>query len=74
MNCALCNRNSDSEYCSLHQRAFENIVRNYEYWRNANSISWKKYLKEIRKNPNSGMWVVDVSTYILSKNGDDKDK
>lgn len=68
MNCVLCNINSDSEYCNLHQRASENIIRNYEYWINANSISWKEYLNEIRKNPNSGMWVVDVSTYLLSKN------
>ena len=74
MNCVLCGRRSDGEHCSLHQRAFESIIQSYEYWRNATSIGWKEYLREIEKNSNSGMWVIEVSAHLLSKNEEVKDK
>ena len=72
MVCVLCGRKSDGEYCSLHQKAFENILQSYEYWRNATSLSWEEYLGKIKDNPNSGAWVVEVCTYLLSKEGGNK--
>lgn len=30
-------------------------------------ISWRQFLEEVRKNPNSGVWVREVATYILKK-------
>jgi len=66
----LCGRVSDKEYCSLHRRALENMVQSYEYWRKATSIGWREYLGKIKENPNSGIWVVEVCTHLLSKSGE----
>lgn len=30
-------------------------------------IEWKEFLDELRKNPNTGVWVKEVVDYLLKK-------
>ena len=65
--CAICHRNATNEYCGLHETAYKNIVQTYEKWKCSKAMSWKDYLKNVKNNPNSGLWVIEVCEYLLSK-------
>ncbi len=67
MSCRICGRRAKSEFCSRHEEAYRSILEGYREWREAMSISWRKYLEEIAKNPYSGRWVKDVASYLLAK-------
>jgi hypothetical protein len=47
-------------------KAYENIVRKYDFWRKALKITWKEYLSEIEKNPSTGEWAKEVAKYLIS--------
>lgn len=66
MQCAICYRKADNEYCLLHDAAFVNIVQAYQKWNSSKAIGWLDYLRGIMDNPNSGLWVVEVCRYLLS--------
>lgn len=65
--CAICYRKASKEYCSLHEIACKNIVQVYEKWRSSKALTWKDYLRSVKNNSNSGLWVVEVCEYLLSK-------
>lgn len=70
MKCAICSREAiENNYCELHLKAYESIVKKYEHWKKALEISWKEYLSEIAKNPLTGEWAKEVAEY-LSKSGE----
>ena len=67
MNCKICNRESSKDnYCELHIKAYETIVKKYELWKKALENSWKEYLSEIVKNPLTGEWAKEVAEYLIS--------
>ncbi len=74
MKCKICNKESISEYCELHQRAYESLVQRYDDWKQALTISWKEYLNEVVKNEYSGVWTREVAQYLLEKGDKDCDK
>ncbi len=54
------------EFCSVHLKAYENIIENYECWKKALTISWREYLSEIKRNPLTGEWVKEVASYLIN--------
>ena len=56
----------ESEYCELHQKAYENIQRKFEGWKKALNIEWEEYLNEIAKSPLTGIWAKEVAENLLS--------
>jgi len=69
LKCKICDKETESEFCSFHQKAYENLIKNYEEWKKALEISWKDYLNEIIKNPYSGKWVKEVAEYLTKHGG-----
>ena len=69
MKCLVCDREALENYCGLHERAYRNIVQNFEDWQRALGVSWKEYLKELVKNAYTGSWAKEVTEYLL-KNRD----
>ena len=47
--------------------AYKNLLRVYDQWREAMDISWERYLHEIFKNPNTGIWVKEVAKKLISE-------
>ena len=66
MRCKLCSRDAvKNGFCDLHSMAYDNVVRGYEAWKKALEISWKDYLREIVKNPLTGMWAKEVAEHLM---------
>jgi len=72
LKCKICDREtSGNEYCELHARAYESIVKKYDEWKKALEISWKEYLSEIAKNPLTGEWAREVAEHLM-KDGEEQ--
>ena len=69
MKCKICKRESASEFCNFHQKAYENLMKNFEEWKKALNISWVDYLNEIIKNPYTGEWAKEVAEYLIEHGG-----
>ncbi len=66
MSCKLCGRTvKENSYCSLHWKAYKNIVEKFEVWKKASETSWLDYLVEIQKNSLTGEWAKDVSKQLI---------
>jgi hypothetical protein len=66
VSCKICGRNAkENGYCSLHLKAYKNIVDKFEVWKKASEISWLEYLVEIQKNSLTGEWAKDVSKQLI---------
>jgi hypothetical protein len=66
--CKACNREAAEEegnYCELHAKAYKSLVLKYDKWNRALDICWKDYLREIIKNPLTGVWAKEVAQLIL---------
>jgi hypothetical protein len=67
LNCKACNREAgERDFCPLHLKAYENIVKKCDFWRKGLKISWKEYLSEIEKNSLTGEWAKEVAEYLIS--------
>ena len=73
MRCRICNREaqkqaqSESKYCELHEKGYQNILKKFEMWRKASDIEWKKYLRDIANNPFTGIWAREVAENLLKE-------
>lgn len=67
--CKICNKeiSGKDEYCELHAKAHENIIRRYSIWKKALNIAWNDYLNEILKNPLTGVSAKEVAQRLLQK-------
>ena len=66
MNCKACNRiTEENEFCSLHLKAYQNILEKFKVWQAASEISWIQYLVEIQKNSLTGEWAKEVAKYLI---------
>jgi hypothetical protein len=70
LKCKVCSKeaNEKSDYCELHAKAYENVVRRYYAWKKALDVSWKDYLNEILKNPLTGLWAKEVAQQLYAEN------
>ena len=70
MKCTVCDEESSNEdFCLIHTKAHNNIVKAYDKWKHASEVSWKEYLSEISKNSFTGQWVKEVAEYLTRKSG-----
>jgi hypothetical protein len=70
LKCAVCDRKSaGGNFCTFHQKAYENIFRGYDHWREALEISWKEYLSQIANNPLTGEWTKEVVRNMMKSEG-----
>jgi hypothetical protein len=67
LNCKICNRKAgERDFCPLHLKAYENILKKYDFWRKALNISWKDYISEIEKNALTGESARDATKYLIN--------
>jgi len=67
LDCKVCSREAgDKDFCPSHLKAYEIIVRKYDFWRKALKITWQEYLVEIEKNSLTGEWAKEVAEYLIS--------
>jgi hypothetical protein len=66
LNCKLCYREAkEKDLCTLHLKAYKNLLDKYDSWSKAIDISWKEYLSEIAENALAGNWVKEVAKYLI---------
>jgi len=71
LKCSICQREAlHNGFCELHAKAYENIVKKYEFWKKALNISWKEYLREVAKNPFTGEWAKEVAEHLIKTSGE----
>ena len=70
MKCKACNKEAgEKNFCTLHLKAYDNIVTKYDVWRKAVEISWREYLREIEKNSLTGEGAKEVAKYLITNEG-----
>jgi len=47
-------------------KAYESIVKKYDDWKKALTISWKEYLSEVVKNSLTGECAKEVAEYLIN--------
>jgi len=65
MKCKVCEREAENEYCELHEKAYRNVLREYDVWKKASDVSWKQYLSELVKNTYTGVWAREVAEHLM---------
>jgi len=66
LSCKICGKEAVADdYCKLHKKAYESIIRKYENWNHALEISWKEYLSEIANNLLTGEFARQVAEYFV---------
>jgi hypothetical protein len=66
MSCKICTRPiKENGYCSLHLKAYQNIIEKFEVWKKASMVSWENYLVEISKNSLTGEWAKEVAKHLI---------
>jgi hypothetical protein len=72
VRCKICRREAVTErYCTLHWRAYENVVDKFRVWVTASNVSWSQYLLEIQKNSLTGEWAKEVAKYLIEEEDED---
>ena len=66
MQCEICSRKSEGNFCELHKVAYDNLLKNYEAWNKSMKVSWTEYLTHIKVNEFSGLWVKEVAQHLLA--------
>ncbi|WP_455365034.1 hypothetical protein [[Eubacterium] cellulosolvens] len=68
-------KTKDNNFCSLHNRAFQNIHERFNQWKDAysNKITFQDYLKKLRSLPETGRAAQEVLAYILTSKDTDID-
>jgi len=67
MKCKVCEKKTENKYCELHEKAYRNIVREYDIWKKTSDVSWNQYLSELVKNPYTGVWAKEVAESLISE-------
>ena len=66
MKCPLCGRNAEKELCNYHSAAKEEVEATYPLWVKAyGRIEWKEYLDSVKRNPQTGKWVREISEFLI---------
>ncbi len=52
--------------CDLHAKAYDNIRKSYEIWKERSGISYEEYLSELAKLKSLGKYSREVVNYLLS--------
>jgi hypothetical protein len=65
MKCKVCKRETESKFCELHDKAYRNVVKEYDVWKKASDVSWKEYLSEMANNSYTGLWAKEMVEYLM---------
>jgi hypothetical protein len=66
LTCKVCKKEAkENGFCAQHQRAYDNLMESYSFWRKALKISWQEYLSQVAKNSLTGDWVKEVAKYLI---------
>jgi len=65
--CIICERVCASgKYCKYHADAHQNIMQNYDEWKEAyGDLSFQEYLHKIIDNTSTGIWACEVAENLL---------
>ena len=67
MRCKACDREAGKrDFCPMHLKAYDNIVKKFAFWRKGLSITWEAYLGEIKKNSLTGVLAKEVVECLIS--------
>ena len=70
VKCRICSRNAvEKRYCEFHLKAYNNIVKKFELWKEASDDTWREYLIAVQKNSLTGLWAKEVAKLLIE---DDK--
>jgi len=68
MKCEICSREAEENgFCSLHLKAYQNVLEKFEAWKKASGIVWIEYLAEIQKNSLTGEWAKEVVKHLIKE-------
>ena len=68
MKCKICDRDSQANgFCTLHLKAYKNIVDKFDVWTRASGLFWSEYLVEIQKNSLTGEWAKEVAKHLIEE-------
>jgi hypothetical protein len=68
--CLCCEREreGDSDFCSLHGRAYANLLKGFRAWRAAiPSMGVSAYLSRVLEAEGTGSWAAEVARQLLSQ-------
>ena len=66
MKCKVCVREAEEAgFCSLHLRAYRNVLEKFDAWRRASDLVWMEYLVAIQKNSLTGGWAKEVVEHLI---------
>ena len=79
MKCKICHRPSEQNgFCSLHFKAYQNIIDGFDAWKKASDVSWSQYLSAVQKNSLTGEWAKEVAKHLIKEENEnvqqDKEK
>lgn len=69
-SCICCEREREgnSDFCSLHGTAYENLLKGFRAWRSAiPSMDISAYLSKILETEGTGSWAAEVVRQLLSQ-------
>ncbi|MBE0526860.1 MAG: hypothetical protein IH631_07950 [Candidatus Thorarchaeota archaeon] len=69
INCPICGRDKQDEFCSYHQTAYDNLKEMHTKWETAAGLSWEDYLDRLNDIESTGRWVRDVIEFITQRDG-----
>ena len=68
IGCKVCGKKAlNKGYCSLHEKAHQNLFEKYEKWNKALGVSWDDYLIKVAGNPFTGSRAKEVAEALLSE-------
>ncbi|MHC1586005.1 MAG: hypothetical protein ACXQTV_00495 [Candidatus Hecatellaceae archaeon] len=69
MKCPICGREviPGGSFCDRHTAAYRSLLEGFKLWRKALKIGWSEYLKAVRENPNTGLWVKEVAAHLAKE-------
>jgi hypothetical protein len=69
LTCVVCHEGTEPKqaiYCTLHQRALENIKQAFVVWETAyGTLSVPDFLKRVLKTPSAGEKVKEIARFVL---------
>ena len=65
--CPICGREKEDEFCTYHQKAFNNLKEMHEKWEKASGLSWEGYLDKVSTIDHTGRWIIEVIEFITQQ-------
>ncbi|RLI29394.1 hypothetical protein DRO53_01065 [Candidatus Bathyarchaeota archaeon] len=69
MRCPICGREviPGGNFCDRHTVAYRKLLEGFKSWKKALRIGWKEYLRAVKENPHTGVWVKEVAAHLAEE-------